>query len=119
MLVANGYWKAVRQGFQGALLHWLEPQTRFGPFYHRWETYINISPYLDRKMEILGKHACQMPNAHLPDFGHRILAQEYGKACGCNAAECFIWVNNSTHQEHGGKFPAYGSLMLELLRNTR
>lgn len=119
LLVANGYWKAVEQGYRGGLLFWVEPETRFGPAYHRWETFIDYSPYLDRKMEVLGKHACQMPNAHLPTFGHRILADEYGKACGCRAAECFIWGRRPDPREGQRSFPAYGSITLELHQNGR
>jgi LmbE family N-acetylglucosaminyl deacetylase len=116
-LVANAFWKAREEGYRGALLQWLEPETRFGPFYHRWETFVDITAYSERKMELIGKHACQMPNAHLPGFGHRVLAAEYGKACGCGAAECFIWVERSAHREN--RHPVYSSLMLDLLKNTR
>lgn len=119
LLVTNGYWEAVDRGYRGGLLYWIEHQTRFGPAYHRWETFVDYSPYLDRKMELIGKHACQMPNAHLPTFGHRIASQEYGKACGCLAAECFIWARRPEHREGGSTFPAHGSMTLELLRNGR
>lgn len=119
LLVANAYWKAVERGYRGGLLFWTEPQTRFGPAYHRWETFIDYSPYLDRKMELIGKHACQMPKAHLPTFGHRILALEYGKACGCLAAECFIWARRPDQREGKGSFPSYGSITLELYKNAR
>ncbi|MCA1809427.1 MAG: PIG-L family deacetylase [Lentisphaerae bacterium] len=117
LLATNGYWEAVKRGYKGGLLYWMEPQTRYGSAYLRWETFVDISPQLDRKMELIGKHACQMPNAHLPTFGHRILTMEYGKACGCLAAECFIWCNRPSHDE--GRFPAYGSLTLELYKNAR
>lgn len=117
LLVANAYWKAVEQGYQGGLLFWIEPETRFGNAYIRWETYIDYSPLLDRKMELIGKHLCQMPNFKMQDFGHRILAKELGNACGCLAAECFIWGNRPNHRE--GIRPAYGSLSLELLNNGR
>lgn len=119
MLVCNAYWEAVKMGYQGAVLQWLEPQTRFGAFYNRWETFVDYSPYLDRKMELIGKHACQMPKAHLSNFGPRILAQEYGKACGCLAAECFIWTQRTSHKEKQHGFPVYSGLMLELLKNSR
>ncbi len=114
-----GYWEDVKMGYQGAVLQWLEPQTRFGAFYNRWETFVDYSPYLDRKMELIGKHACQMPKAHLSSFGPRILAQEYGKACGCNAAECFIWTQRASHKEKQHGFPVYSGLMLEFLKNSR
>lgn len=117
LLVANAFWKAVDRGYRGGLIFWIEPETRFGPAYHRWETFVDYSPYLDRKMELIGKHACQMPNAHLPNFGHRVLAAEYGNACGRAAAECYIWGRRPDHREGGGVFPAYGGLTLELLHN--
>ncbi len=118
LLVANAYWKAVERGYRGGLLFWLEPETRFGAAYLRWETHVDYSPYLDRKMELIGKHACQMPTAHLPTFGHRILGLEYGKACGCLAAECFIWAQRPDFRE-GGRFPSWGSITTELYKNGR
>ena len=119
LLVANAYWRAVKEGFSGGLVFWVEPETRFGPTYIQWDTYIDYSPFLERKMELIGKHACQMPNAHLPDFGHRILALEYGKACGCLAAECFIWGNRPGPNRESELFPTYGTTTLKLLKNSR
>lgn len=116
-LVTNAYWNAVEQGFQGGLLYWMEHYTRYGSTYLRWDTFVNYSPLLDRKMELLGKHKCQMPTAHLPEFGHRHLSLEFGKACGCLAAEAFIWANRPSHTD--GIHPLYGSLTLELYQNAR
>jgi len=115
LLVANGYWKAWERGFRGGLLFWVEADARFGPAFRRWDTFVDYSPLLDRKMELIGKHKCQMPHAHLPDFGHRIIGLENGKVCGCLAAECFMWGNRPVHLEYG--LPRYGSLTQELFQN--
>jgi LmbE family N-acetylglucosaminyl deacetylase len=116
-LVTKSYWQAVDAGFRGALLHWREAETRLGEFNCRWDTFIDYSPYLDRKMELIGLHKCQMPNAHLPDFGHRLLATRWGQACGCVAAECFTWVRHPDYRDNDGL--VYPPLLLELIQNSR
>jgi LmbE family N-acetylglucosaminyl deacetylase len=117
LLATAAYWQAVDQGFRGALLHWREPNTRLGEFNCRWETFIDFTPYLDRKMALIGVHRCQMPKAHLPSFGHRQLALQWGTACGCGAAEVFTWVRHADYRDiQGGIHPP---LTLELIQNTR
>lgn len=117
LLVTRAYWAAVEKGFKGALLHWREHHTTFGPSECRWDTYIDYTPLLTRKMELIGKHECQMPNAMSPTFGHRVVAQGFGRANGVGAAEPFIWVNHTAHRSSAG--PVYGPLMAELVNNTR
>lgn len=117
LLVAKAYWAAVAEGFKGALLLWREVHTHFGPAHIRWDTYVDYTGLVDRKMELIGKHACQMPHFADPGFGHRIVSQERGKATGCGAAEVFTWVKSSAHANAAG--PIYGSLMMELLNNSR
>lgn len=117
LLVARSFWAAVEEGFKGALLLWTDHFTHFGPSASRWDTFIDYTPYLDRKMELIGKHACQMPHWMQETFGHRVLAKEYGKVAGCGAAEPFTWVRRSANSTSSG--PSYGSLMVELLNNTR
>ena len=118
LLVTNAYWKAWERGYRGGLLYWVDDDTNFGPAFRRFETYVDCSPFLDRKMELIGKHECQMPHWRRPDFGHRIVALEWGKVCGCLAAETFIWCNRPVHTEEG-RPPEYGSLTLELYQNER
>lgn len=117
LLVNKSYWLAVESGFRGALLHWREGMTLNGEFNCRWETFIDYTPYLDRKMQLLGTHKCQMPKAHLPDFGHRQLGLRWGQACGCGAAEVFTWVRHADYRDYQGL--VYNPLTLELVRNTR
>lgn len=117
MLVVTAFWPAVEAGHRGGLLFWKENFTKFGLAAARWHTFVDTSPYLDRKMALIGKHACQMPNAHLPDFGHRILSQEWGKANGCLAAECYDWCRKPDVPQDDGS-PVFGSITNELLRRT-
>lgn len=116
-LVTNAYWKAVESGFKGALIYWRECHMIFGDFNCRWETFIDYTPFLEEKMRLIGMHRCQMPNAHLPDFAHRILAQRWGAACGCGAAEVFCWCRRAERMELDD--PVYRPLTLELLQNSR
>lgn len=118
MLTTNSYWRAVREGFRGGLLYWKEDFTKFGTAAARWDTFVDTSAFLEAKMELIGKHACQMPNAHLPDFGHCILSKEWGKANGCLAAECYNWCRAPDILDGDGS-PVFGSLTNELLRNTK
>jgi LmbE family N-acetylglucosaminyl deacetylase len=117
LLATNSYWKAVESGFKGALLHWRECHTNFGELNCKWETFIDYTAYVDRKMELIGLHRCQMPNTRSPEFGHRILAQRWGTACGCGAAEVFTWIRRADRS--GNDDPIYRPLTLELIGNTR
>jgi len=118
LLVTQSYWQAVERGFRGALLHWREVNTRLGEFNCRWETFIDYTPYLDKKMELIGLHRCQMPKAHLPNFGHRELAVRRGQSCGCGAAEVFTWVHHPDYYSDD-KDLVYFPLTLEFIQNTR
>ncbi len=122
LLVTNAFWKAVEKGYEGGLLQWKEDHTLHGDFHSRWDTFIDCTRQMDRKMELIGLHACQMPKAHLPDFGHRLLLTWRGKAAGCGAAEMFTWVRRPTFTDSaisGHKNPIFGELVLELIQNSR
>lgn len=117
LLVTQAFWQAVEGGFRGALLHWRDGISRLGEFNCRWETFIDYTPHLDRKMALVGLHRCQMPKAHLPEFGHRTLATYWGQACGCGAAEVFTWVRHADYRDTQGII--HPPLTLELIRNSR
>lgn len=117
LLTTKAYWNAVDAGYKGALLQWREAHHCHGEHNMRWDTFVDYTPYLDRKMELIGMHACQMPHWQQPTFGHRVRAMEFGRACGCEAAEPFTWVRRIDHR--GDCQPPYGSLTLELIRNSR
>jgi len=117
LLTTQSYWLAVEDGYRGALLHWREGCTRLGESNCRWETFVDYTPLLDRKMALIGIHRCQMPKAHLPTFGHRTLAVRWGRGCGCGAAEVFNWVRRADCRTDEGI--AYPPLTLELVQNTR
>jgi len=119
LLVTKGFWKAADAGYKGALLHWREDYTGFGPTNTKWDTFVDISDYLDRKMELLGKHACQMPLAHEPDHGLRLRAMKFGEACGCKAAEVFTWVAHDRRPDLDTTQPFYSPLLAELTQNSR
>ena len=119
LLTTYGFWKAVDAGFGGALLYFREAHTQFGGLNLRWETFVDYSPFLDKKMELVGKHACQMPKAHLPTFGHRDLAKQWGAACGCIAAEVYTWVRRAERDFEEGQGSMGGELSFELNQNSR
>ena len=119
ILVTKCYWLAVDAGYKGALLQWREDYTSYGLRNTQWDTFVDISDYLDRRMELVGKHACQMPTAHLPDHGHRLRPMKWGVACGCKAAEVFTWVSHDRRPDLDGTLPFYSPLLAELTQNTR
>jgi len=119
LLVTKCYWQAVEAGYKGALLCWREDYTSYGLANTRWDTFVDISDYLDKKMELIGKHACQMPTAHYPDHGHRLRPMKWGVACGCKAAEVFTWVSHDRRPDLDSMLPFYSPLLAELTQNTR
>ena len=119
LLVTKSYWEAAEAGYKGALLHWREDYTSYGITNTKWDTFIDISDYLDREMELIGKHACQMPTAHYPRHGHRLRPMKWGAACGCKAAEVFTWVAHDRRPDLDASEPFYSPLLAELNQNTR
>jgi LmbE family N-acetylglucosaminyl deacetylase len=121
ILVTLAFWKAVEQGYEGGLLFWNEGHTLNGDFYCRWDTHVDGTGYLDRKMELIGLHRCQKPTAHYPDHGQRLLSQWRGKVTGCEVAELFIWVRRPTRRSTtltGKCTPILGELTTELIQNS-
>jgi LmbE family N-acetylglucosaminyl deacetylase len=118
-LVTQSYWEAVEAGFKGALLHWREDYTRFGPANERWDTHVDISDHLDRKLEVLGKHACQMPTTDDPQHGHRLRPLKWGVVCGCKAAEVFTWVSRDRRIDNDCTYVGFSPLLAELTQNSR
>ncbi len=119
LLATKAYWKAAQAGFKGAFLHFREDATAFGPVNSKFDTFIDVSAYLDERMKLIGKHACQMPTAHAPDHGHRLRAMKYGVCCGCRAAETFTWVNHCQTPDQDSILPLFSPLLAELEQNTR
>lgn len=119
LLVTKSYWKAVELGFTGAFLHWQEDYTSLGVSNAQWDTHIDITDHLERKMELIGKHKCQMPTAHCPENGHRFKARKRGSVCGCGAAETFLWVGHDRRVDLDSKELSCSSLQAELNQNTR
>ena len=119
LLVTKCYWEAADAGYRGSLLHWREDYTSYGIANTKWDTFVDISDYLDKKMELIGKHACQMPTAHYPDHGHRLRPMKWGVACGCKAAEVFTWVAHDRRPDLDASEPFYSPFLAELIQNTR
>jgi len=88
LLVTNAYWLAVKAGYDGTLLHWHDVAPgQFGKACQQWDTFVDVTPYWNRKLDALALHACQIPDVHRLDFPQR------GDACGCEHAEVFNFVN--------------------------
>lgn len=117
LLVTRAFWEAVEAGYNGSLLHWREGETFLGEHNAKWETFVDYTGHVEQKMELIGMHNCQMPHWRQADFGHRVRALEWGRMCGCEAAEQFTWVRRMNHP--ADLQTPYGPLTAELIRNTR
>lgn len=112
LLVANAYWEATEDGYKGSLLNGVRQFPAWGVVGHCWQTWTDITGYVDRRMEAVRKHVSQYP----PDWEHgavhwRRIAESHGKVCGVKAAEIFNFVNSVEPSEGDGE------LLSELLRN--
>lgn len=89
LLVIRSYQQAVAAGHDGMLLMWRDGTTFWGEFNCRWDTFVDISAYWEKKVKIIALHACQIANPCRPDFPPRQRALAWGTACGCQYAEVF------------------------------
>ena len=119
MLAVKCFWQAVDKGFRGAMIQGREDYTSFGDVNAKWDTFVDISDYVDKKMEMLAKHRCQMPTAHEPDHGHRLRVLKWGVACGCKAAEVFTWVRRYDRPDLDARLLTYSPLIAELMHHSR
>ncbi len=87
-LVRMAFDLACQRGYQGSLLHWIEPETyKYGRGFVRWETFIDTTGFgSETKRKALEIHSCQIPTARHLDLEDEI----NGKECGCESAETFI-----------------------------
>ncbi len=112
LLSVKAYWQAVAQGYQGSLLGGVRDFTDLGRMACCWETWVDITDYVDRRMAAVQKHVSQYP----PDFAYggvywREKAEARGAACGVTAAEVFNFVNTDVNGADGSE------LLTELVRN--
>lgn len=96
LLVVAAYEAAVSRGYDGCLLYAPRRLPGLGRMAHCWETFVDITAYVDRRMETVQKHASQFP----PDFAegarfYRELVGWRGKQCGVEAAEAFNFITLS------------------------
>ncbi|HRU04475.1 MAG TPA: PIG-L family deacetylase [Candidatus Brocadiia bacterium] len=119
LLATTAFWEAVDKGYRGAFLHSVGHYSRFGDSNFKWDTFVDISDYLDAKMALLGKHRCQMPTAHYPDHGHRLLSMRKGVSAGCKAADLYTWVRRFDIPDQDTTEHTYNPLIAELICNTR
>jgi LmbE family N-acetylglucosaminyl deacetylase len=95
LLVTKSVQQARAAGYRGGLLQWREGITCLGPRNESWDTFVDISDHLERKIALIALHECQMPRPHRPDFPPLMRALEWGRACGVGAAEVFTIVAES------------------------
>lgn len=94
LLAVRAYWQAVEEGYQGSLLGTARSFNELGRMACVWETWVDVSGYLDKRFESVLKHESQYP----ADFAHGAKhwnenAMRRGRICGVEAAEVFNFVN--------------------------
>jgi LmbE family N-acetylglucosaminyl deacetylase len=87
LLVTKGFGEAAKSGYEGGVLHWREGFTHLGQLNAAWDIFVDITEYLDRKIDLIATHRCQIPKPNRPDFPPRVRALAWGNACGCESAE--------------------------------
>ncbi|MFA7160649.1 MAG: PIG-L family deacetylase [Kiritimatiellia bacterium] len=108
LLVQKAFCKAERAGYKGSLICAAAPgKNNMGRFFDRWDSFIDTTGLMQKKMEAVGKHACQIS---YPD--HVCFFDPYaGKICGCETAETYVVVRLSAVRS--------GALTRELARNHK
>ena len=107
LLVTKAFWVAVKDGYTGMLLHWHDVSVgQLGEAYVKWDTHIDFTKQWQRKFDLIGVHACQIPIASNIDL------PPWGLACGCEHAEVFNIVSRGTRPYQGTPFN------FEILRNS-
>ncbi len=114
LLVAKAYESATRKGYNGSLLYGPRRFTQLGRMANCWETFIDITGYVDKRMESAQKHVSQYP----PEFEHGAkhwseLSEWRGTVCGVGAAEVYNFVNPSPTAS------GESDILNELLKNRR
>ena len=101
LLATKAYWKAAEAGHDGMLLHWRDLSAApVGDAYARWDTFVDVTGYWQKKLAAIALHACQIPNVRRLDF------PPWGPACGCGRAEVFVLVGRGGCPAQGAEFSA-------------
>ena len=90
LLVKKAFYMAQNMGYDGSFLCSIAPSNmELGRFFDRWDSFIDTTGFLKKKLNAVGKHACQVPYIDKLD-----LFDAYaGKICGgCESAERFTVV---------------------------
>lgn len=108
LLATKAYWQAVKSGYEGMLLNWLDiTPSIFGVKFSRWDTFVDISDYHGKKLEAISFHASQAPKPETLEL------PLYGPACGCKYAETF------TVTSSGAPNSVYTPFKMEIINNMK
>jgi len=93
LLVLKSYRRAVSTGYKGGLLFWVEGHRYLGATNIKWDIYVDITEYIEKKIDLISVHECQVPFPRKPGFSPRVVSEMNGKAAGCGAAEVYVIVS--------------------------
>ncbi len=83
--------KTRREGYDGSLLCAVSPVQQLGAFFERWDAFIDTTGFFAKKLEAIGRHACQIPRPEILD----LFDADAGRICGCQTAEPYTVVELS------------------------
>lgn len=85
-LVRKAFLAAKEKGYDGSLV-FVHPVTsgEYGAFFDQFDTFIDMTGFEKKKLDVLKKHACQVPYPELLD----IEDVPRGRRCGVGAAELY------------------------------
>jgi LmbE family N-acetylglucosaminyl deacetylase len=90
LLVKSAFYQAQNMGYDGSLLCSISPSyMEMGSFFDRWDSFINTTGFFRKKLNAVGKHACQIAYPEKLDLFDACA----GKICGgCETAETYTVV---------------------------
>ncbi|MCK9266779.1 PIG-L family deacetylase [bacterium] len=94
LLVLNSYRIAKKRGYRGGLLFWRERHTYLGETNIKCDVYVDITEYIEKKIDLISVHKCQIPFPRRPGFFPIVSNKMWGKSVGCGAAEVYAIVSS-------------------------
>jgi LmbE family N-acetylglucosaminyl deacetylase len=92
LLVLKSYREAVAGGHEGGLLFWREGHRYLGKSNSKWDISVDITGYMEKKVDLISVHKCQIPFPRKPGFSPKVVNMQWGEEAGCGAAEAYLIV---------------------------
>lgn len=116
LLVTKSFWRAVEKGYKGGLLYFLHNISIHGEMSCRWNAFVDIGNYFEKKQKAVSLHKSQMLHRH----PLRNINSAWGTACGCELAEVFTIgkrpeLDSALPTEYMNYYPSFS---MEIMQNS-